>query len=294
MSSFTIEPQGAFSLAEAGEFIGGWSASDRHLHVAFLEEETWRPAGICLTESGGLVRAECFGSAPAAGVERQVRRMLSLDVDGRGWPKVAARDEVIANLQRMYPGFRPVLWASAYEAAAWSIISARISMRQAARVKNAMAKAVGATVSIHGEEFSVFPPPSTLAGLESFPGLFGRKVEYLNGLARLALEGALHTDGLRRLPAEAPMRRLLAIPGIGPFGAQLIWLRAVGDVEGVPSGERRLDRAVEQFYGPGTTVAEMAKAWSPYTMWACVSLRRALGEGPGMAHLNGAATLPAR
>ena len=96
---------------------------------------------MCLTQpSPNRVRGTVYGDADVDRVRRQVARILSLDVDGRDWPAVGKRDPVVARLQRMFPGVRPVNWSNAYEAAAWSLISTRIAMRQAQGVKDRMSR----------------------------------------------------------------------------------------------------------------------------------------------------------
>ena len=53
----------------------------------------------------------------------QAKRVLSLDHDGTGYP--ASHDPIAQELQRATGYLRPVLFHSPYEAAAWSVISAR-------------------------------------------------------------------------------------------------------------------------------------------------------------------------
>src|SRR5712691_5959741 len=100
--------------------------------------------GICLTQAkAGRVTGTVYGDAEVDAAKHQVERILSLDVDGRGWPGVGKRDPVVARLQHMFPGFRPVNWSNAYEAAAWCLISSRISMRQGQDVKDRMSRDLG-------------------------------------------------------------------------------------------------------------------------------------------------------
>lgn len=132
------------------------------------------------------MRGSVYGEAPVEAVRRQTARILSLDVDGKGWPDVGARDSVVGRLQKMFPGFRPVNWSNAYEATAWCLISTRISMRQGQGIKERMCRELGASVDIHGHRLYNFPAPEVLAQLTAFKGLFGRKVEYLNALGRAA------------------------------------------------------------------------------------------------------------
>jgi DNA-3-methyladenine glycosylase II len=229
-NSFEITPRGDYSLEQGASFIGAWhrAASETgdpegHLHLAFLTDRGWSAVGVCLRQdSRGHVLGRIYGETlePEA-VARQVERILSLDVDGRGWPQVAERDHVVARLQRMFPGFRPVNWSNAYEAAAWCVISSRISMRQGQGVKDRMSRELGQSIDVHGHVLWTFPAPERLAHLEKFPGLFGRKVEYLNALGRAALTGEVDTETLRSMPREEALRSLQRLPGIGTWGSEL-------------------------------------------------------------------------
>jgi DNA-3-methyladenine glycosylase II len=299
--SFEISPLGDYSLEESASFVGAWhkapaegGADSGHLHLAFLTDRGWNPVGLCLTQdANGVVHGEVYGGAPAGDVRAQAERILSLDVDGRAWPEVGRRDPVVGRLQKRFPGFRPVNWSDAYEAAAWCILSARVTMRQAQGVKDRMSRELGHEVDVHGQRMWVFPEPGRLVDLKEFRGLFGRKTEYLNHLGEAALAGRLDTDRLRALSADVALAELKRLPGIGEFGAQLVRLRALGAVDELPTSERRLLEALrtayglphEAYYG---TLQDLAEAWRPYRMWVCVCLRRTGGEGAGMMHSRAA------
>ena len=300
-NSFDIEPLGDYSLKESAGFIDAWheAPSERgktegHLHLAFLTDGDWTPAGVCLTQdAGGVVHGTVHGLAEGDAVRHQVSRILSLDVDGREWPAVARRDPVVGRLQRMFPGFRPVNWSNAYEAAAWCLISMRISMRQGQGIKERMCRELGASVDIHGHRLWCFPGPEELIGLTSFKGLFGRKVEYLNALGRAALAGDLDTDSLRAMSREAALERLQRLAGIGEFGSQLIRLRALSAVDELPTREPRLLEAIRSAYGlarePSLADLErLGEKWRPYRMWVAVCFRRSMAGGAGMTHSRAA------
>jgi DNA-3-methyladenine glycosylase II len=299
--TFEIEPQGDYSLEESANFIDAWhqapsdgSSKGGHLHLAFLTDHDWAPVGLCITQSRtGTVRGEVHGAADPVAVRKQVARILSLDVEGRGWPDVARRDPVIGRLQKMFPGFRPVNWSNAYEAAAWCILSSRIAMRQAQGVKDRMSRELGHDVDIHGHHMWVFPSPPRLAEMGPVRGLFGRKVEYLNRLGEAALAGRVDTETLRAMPRDESLAALRALAGIGEFGSQLVRLRALSAVDELPTTERRLLAALREAYGMPheATLADLerlSEAWRPYRMWVCVHLRRMGGEGAGMMHSRAA------
>ncbi len=216
-------------------------------------------------------------------VRCQVARILSLDADGSGFPRVGERDPVVGRLQVRYPGLRPVCFYSPYEAAAWAIIGNRIRIAQAARVKASMARELGPVVKVRGKGLHAFPGPSRLARFEGFPGLFGRKAEYLRSLGRVAAEGKLDAPYLRSLPVEEALEDLKKLPGIGPFSAELILLRGAGEPDHLPANEPRLGRAVALAYGldeppAAEELAETSEVWRPYRTWVALHLRAALEE----------------
>jgi DNA-3-methyladenine glycosylase II len=301
--TFEIQPLGPYSLEESANFVGAWhrapsegGSAGGHLHLAFLTDEEWKPVGVCLTQTeSGVVSGEVYGAADVAEVEHQVARILSLDVDGRDWPDVGRRDPVVGGLQRKFPGFRPVNWSDAYDAAAWCVMSTRINMRQAQAIKDRMCRELGHEVDVHGHRLWAFPEPSRLIDLESFKGLFGRKVEYLNRLGRAALAGELDTETLRALPRDESLERLQRLAGIGEFGSQLVRLRALSAVDELPTREPRLLGAIRTEYGldaePNLEELDaLAEKWRPYRMWVAVCLRRTLMGGAGMMHSRASAS----
>lgn len=300
-ATFDIEPLGDYSLRESAGFIDAWheapsegGGSEGHLHLAFHTDGHWMPVGVCLTQDGGgRVHGTVHGQASADLVRNQVARILSLDIDGTRWPEVARGDAVVARLQAMYPGFRPVNWSNAYEAAAWCLISSRITMRQGQVVKERMSRELGDSIDIHGQKLYCFPGPRALVRLTSFQGLFGRKVEYLNALGESALAGDLDTESLRAMSPEDALKKLKQLRGIGEFGSQLVRLRALSAVDELPTQERRLLEAVRHMYRLArdpdmAQLAEIAERWRPYRMWVAVCLRRTMTGGAAMTHSRAA------
>jgi DNA-3-methyladenine glycosylase II len=291
-TTFRLTPRGPYSLAASTAFLEGFApaayegAERGHLHLAFPADESGDPAGTCVRQPGKIVSVESFGSADAQTVREQVRRILSLDADGSAWRAVGRRDPVIGDLQRRFHGLRPVLFNSPYEAAAWAVIGLRVRIAQAARTKEAMARDLGGAVDIHGDARHAFPPPARLARLEEFPGLFGRKPEWLCSLGEAAAAGALDVGRLRSLPPADALAELERLPGIGRFAAELTLIRGVGTTDVLPTAEPRLARAISLAYRlrrPPTQarITEMADAWRPYRTWAAVLLRSFLENETG-------------
>ena len=284
-----MRPVGPYSFGQSVRFLEGFAPAAYegtelgHLHLAFVADGGEEVAGVCVREERGVILGEVSGEADVGVVRDQVARILSLDVDGRGFPGVGERDPVVGRLQARYPGLRPVCFYSPYEAAAWAIIGQRIRIVQAAGIKNNMAKELGPSVEVDGGREHAFPGPGSLTELEGFPGLTSRKVEYLRRLGREAAAGELDAATLRSMSEEEALERLQELPGIGPFSAGLILLRGAGAPDLLPAKEPRLPRAVAMAYGleaPPTEeeLVRLALGWRPYRTWVSLHLRAMLEE----------------
>ena len=105
------------------------------LHAVFCAEGDWRRAEAEVTQAGDTAHVVLAGDGDLDAAAVQACRFLALDVDGRGWPEVGRRDPVIADAQARLPGLRPCGFHSPYEAAAWSVLSQRLRIVQAARLR---------------------------------------------------------------------------------------------------------------------------------------------------------------
>lgn len=284
----TLDFAGPFSLRAAAQFAFGPSqgrapAADGAMALAFPVDGGGY-AGILARQprADGPLECEVFGDVEIDAVERQLRRVLSLDHDGEGFLEVGRRDEVIGELQRRHPGQRPVLFHSPYEAAAWAIISARRPAASAAKLWRAIAEHLGVSFELGGETLAAFPQPERLLEVELDAGHHAaERLERIKGVARSALDGSLDAERLRALGPEQAYEEVQALRGIGPFYASLIVLRAAGFADArLLVEEPQLLGHLGSFYGlDGPATLErydaISEAWRPYRTWAAVLVRLA-------------------
>jgi DNA-3-methyladenine glycosylase II len=255
MGAFTLEPRGPFTLASAARFIGH---DADEVALRFLVDDWSGPAHVVLHEEDGVIR----GSVAADNEERaiaQAARILSLDHDGTEYPDVGERDSVVGELQKRSGYLRPVLFHSPYEAAAWAVISARTRHAQAVRIRDALSRS------------GIFPAPERLLALRAQLALPEGRLARLHAVAEAALEGKLDREPLLEAPPDEALRRLQELPGIGPFYASLILLRAVGTTDVPAAGEPQLKKAVRKRYGK--PLDEVADQWRPFRTWVSVLMR---------------------
>ncbi|MEN2416692.1 DNA-3-methyladenine glycosylase 2 family protein [Streptomyces rimosus] len=220
-------------------------------------------------------------AAPAQLIVRdQLARILSLDVDGSGFPGLAVSDPVVSRLMAEYPGLRPVCFHSPYEAAVWAVIGQRMRRTQAAAIKARLAERYGQRVRAAGRDLHAFPTPPVLRSLTRIPGLPDEKVARLRALAEAAEAGELDAARLRAMPGDYALATLRALPGIGPFSAELILIRGAGHPDVFPRHERRLHASMADAYGLGAAgsedvgrLAAIADRWRPYRSWVALLLR---------------------
>jgi DNA-3-methyladenine glycosylase II len=287
-STFTIVPDGPFSLEAASTFGFGHSTGrptyqDAAMKLAFVTDDFEHYADVDLAQSGdGEVTGVIRSDGNHAAIESQVTRILSLDGSGADWLKVGESDPVLGGLQRKFPGLRPVLFHSPYEAAVWSIISTRRQRAQARVIRNRIASEHGETFGTGKEAMTAFPTPEKLLGMREVQGLDEIRVDRLHSVARAALEGRLDPGRILALDTQSALEHLQKLPGIGPMYATLILLRSTGARDLVTGTEPRMESYLAKFYKLGDSasaeqVAGIQNGWRPFRTWSSV-LVRAAGE----------------
>jgi DNA-3-methyladenine glycosylase II len=281
--SFTIQPLGEFSLRESALFGFGQRDAvtdyDGAMRLSFCLDGGYdQQVGVVVRQRGESVDCEVQGEGSLDAVRAQVARVLSLDHDARDFALTGRRDPVLRRLQLAAQGLRPPLFHSPYEAAAWSVLSARRPQRQMARVRIALCESAGRKFTLAGQRLAAFPTPSALLRLGAFPGIDTQRLDRLHGVARAAADGALDADGLAALGPDEAMAAVQRIKGIGPVYASLIVIRAIGFTDVAPFDEPRAQRLVGELYGLGAPAtpdqfSQVAEAWRPWRTWASVYVR---------------------
>jgi DNA-3-methyladenine glycosylase II len=282
--TFTIVPAGPFSLEEAATFGFGQRAAEPFegvMRLAFCVDGHRRQVGVAVRQDGDGVHAWVQGEdTESADVRTQVARVLSLDHDGDEFLAVGRRDPVVGRLQAVAPGLRPPLFYSPYEAAAWSVLSARRPLEEMARLRQRLSEQHGRQFAIAGRTLAAFPTPVQLLGVEQFPGLPEVKLQRLHGVAAAAIDGQLDAGTLRAMRPEEATAVLTRLAGIGPFYASLVLVRATGLADLLPTEEPKLRALVADLYGlpappSPQELHSIAEPWRPFRTWVAVLVRAA-------------------
>jgi DNA-3-methyladenine glycosylase II len=258
---------------------------DGVMRMAFcLDGDYERQVGVEARQSGDRLelRAEAIGDplndAEIEAVRNQVARVISLDHDGETFHRLCLADPVLSRVHARAPGFRPALFYSPYEAALWSIISARRARNQAITLRTRMSQQYGASFELSGSPTVCVPTPSSVLQIEALPGLPADRIPRLHAVAEAAQQGQLNAERLRAMPPEDAQAKLQQLPGIGPFYSSLIVIRACGHADAPSLGEPQSRAAIQAAYGIDHELSDaellaLAETWRPFRTWVSVMMR---------------------
>jgi 3-methyladenine DNA glycosylase/8-oxoguanine DNA glycosylase len=296
MTRFTIKRPHGFRLAAATDFYSGFTpgsgmatggnpshaaaSSSDQLTFAFGLDGSFAPVAASLREEDETIVVEASGSGDAHAIEKQLARVLGLDADGDAWMALGKKNATVGKLQNEFPGFFTAAKASPYDAATWAVIAPRMNMKQASKIKMAIARELGNAVELNGKTHHVFPSPRALAQLEKFPGLSDEKTARLRAVAEAAKNDVLDVDRLRAMSAGDALRELQKIRGVGPWAASHIYFRGAALPDALPTVEPRVLHGYADAAGvdvPSEADFEkIAVSWRPFRMWVCILLSRHL------------------
>jgi len=234
-------------------------------------------------EPGG-VRLRLWGADPRDDREAVDRctALLDLDLEPATVLATLGDDAVVGPLVRARPGLRLPGTVDPAELAVRAMIGQQISVAGAATVAGRLAVEHGARLRVAvGAVTHAFPSSAALSEVDPatlpMPRARGRAIV---GLAAALASGAV--DLRPGADPEAAEAALLALPGIGPWTAAYVRMRALGDRDAFPAADLGLRRALERLGRDGSPRAALALAerWRPLRAYAAQHLW-ALGAGGG-------------
>lgn len=198
------------------------------------------------------------------------RRMLDLDADPVAIDDQLRTDPVLAPLVDKDPGRRVPRTVDEAEFALRAVLGQQVSTAAARTHAGRLAAAHGEPVDDpEGGLTHLFPAPESLAALdpETLAMPRTRRTTLLT-LARQLADGTLHL-GVESDWAET-RAHLLALPGFGPWTADVIAMRALGDPDAFLPTDLGIRRAARELGLPSTPAALTARAaaWRPWRAYA--------------------------
>lgn len=197
------------------------------------------------------------------------------------------QDPLLAPMVASRPGLRvPGAW-DPFELAVRAILGQQVSVAAATTLAGRVALTYGAPLRLEDGPppaglSRVFPPPAALVAADpTVLRIPTKRAQTIAGMAQAALADPALFEG--RLPLDELVARLDALPGIGPWTAHYIAMRALREPDAFPSGDLGLRKAMA-VAGVLPSFKDMdarAEAWRPWRAYAALHLWMSLGGASG-------------
>jgi AraC family transcriptional regulator of adaptative response / DNA-3-methyladenine glycosylase II len=209
----------------------------------------------------------------------RLRRQFDLDADAEAIAAHLAGDRDLTPLVRARPGLRVPGAFDPFELAVRAILGQQVSVAAATCLAGRLVAAFGEPLDAAlaapdvGAPGILFPAPERLAEADvAAIGLPRARAAAISGLAAAvaATPGLLEPgEGL-----EDTVARLTRLPGVGPWTAHYVAMRALREPDAFPASDLGLRRALATPAGlPSAAALEArAEAWRPWRAYAAIAL----------------------
>jgi len=208
----------------------------------------------------------------------RVRGLFDLRADPVAIERQLSSDPRLRKAVTASPGRRvPGCW-DPFELAVRAVLGQEVSVKGGITFARRLVERCGRPIALSGAAKEaglshLFPTPAALAAADlDGLGLTGMRVRALRGLAEAVLEEPdLLAPGR---PLDEAVRRLCELPGIGPWTAHYVALRALGEPDAFPAGDLVLRQRLGSKAEPVAqrALTERAEAWRPWRGYAALWL----------------------
>ncbi len=250
------------TLRQGGETVRGW------LTVENLPDKN----ALAVTLSASLL-----GILPKT--LARVRQLFDLDCEPSGIADVLEKMNCFA--PGIYaPGTRLPGCFDPFEMSVRAVLGQQITVKAARTLATRFTAALGEKIETPFESLTmVFPTAHQIAALEEpvedklgALGITGTRGRSIAGLAAALVRGDIDLSPLADPETELP--KLLALPGIGPWTARYIAMRAIGWPDAFPHTDYGVKKALNGL--PEREILTLSEAWKPWRAYATVCLWNSL------------------
>ncbi len=210
-------------------------------------------------------------------VVRRLKALFDLDADSAAIDAAFTGDGFLGAHAAQVPGVRvPGTW-DVFEFACRAVIGQQVSEKGARTVARRLAERLGDPLPQCGDAMPglswLFPTPEAVAeGDLSALGMPDKRAAALRPLARAFIDGPLRD--MHSLPPDDARAAIAALPGLGPWTAETIAMRALGDPDAFPGTDLGVLKVLNLDLSAGGRKAlqTRAEAWRPWRAYATIRL----------------------
>ncbi|MDI9901534.1 AlkA N-terminal domain-containing protein [Rhodococcus sp. IEGM 1409] len=265
-SPYAVEP---LTGALRAHCVAGLERHDDGVHTRVIPLPSGRAVvSVSWSDDCVVVNADAPESDSEV-LEATVRRWLDLDADHTAIEEAFGSDELLAPLVAARPGLRVLGSVDGFETAVLTVLGQQVSLGAARTFGGRFVGAFGESVE---GEFLAFPHPGAVAAqspenIQKAVGLTTARAKTVHTLATAA------ANGLELTWDADPVKfrqELLALPGIGPWTADYLTVRILGDRDAFVPDDLVLKRALG--VSSGKEAAALSERWRPWRAYALFHL----------------------
>ena len=183
---------------------------------------------------------------------------------------------VLGPLAEGHPGLRLPGAFDGFEMAVRAILGQQVTVAAASTIAGRLARAFGEPIETpHAGIDVVFPDAEAIAELDpaevAAQGIIASRARAIVALARAAHAGEVRLEPMA--PVQDTIAALEALPGIGPWTAQYVAMRALAWPDAFPHPDVAVLKAMKQ---PAALALESSEAWRPWRSYAVLHLWKSL------------------
>lgn len=196
-------------------------------------------------------------------ISDQIRAFFDLRANTTEITAHLGKSEPLKRIVKRHPGLRvPGCW-DGFELAVRAMLGQQVTVKGASTL-------AGRLVERFGPPRAEVIAEANLAAI----GLPKARAESIRGFARAVCDGSVHFDA--SASSQEMIGRMCELPGIGPWTANYIAMRALGDPDAFPAQDLGLMKATR--VSSPRRLGEIAEAWRPWRSYAAMHLWESLRE----------------
>jgi AraC family transcriptional regulator of adaptative response / DNA-3-methyladenine glycosylase II len=217
--------------------------------------------------------------APVIGaVIARVKRQFDLGASPDAVSALLLQDSTLAGVVRRIPGLRVAGAFDGFELAVRAILGQQVSVKGATTLAGRWAQAFGTPIATPYSELNRLTPcaermASVTADEIAALGIIGARARCLISLASAVFERRILLNFAPNIDEQ--IDALMRLPGIGPWTAQYIAMRALHWPDAFPSGDLMLIRAANT---TKRLLEQRSQAWRPWRSYATHYLWQSLAH----------------
>lgn len=232
-----------------------------------VEANSYRRAGVVVTQCPArncmVARITPDSVKSLRPIAEQVRSLFDLRANTYEIAAHLVKSQALKMTVKRHPGLRvPGCW-DGFELAVRAMLGQQVTVKGATTL-------AGRLVQRFGPPQAEILAEANLAAI----GLPKARAESIRGFARAVSDGRIRFDGA--VSSEEMIGRMCQLCGIGPWTANYIAMRALGDPDAFPASDLGLLKAAG--LSSSRRLAEMAEAWRPWRSYAAMYLWESLRE----------------